>query len=183
VAARIDTRAITTSALLAALIAVCAMIALPFGAVPGTLQIFAVVLTALVVPPGWAALAVGTYLLAGAVGLPVFAGFTGGFGVLLGPTGGFLWGFLLGAVAGSWVRIALTRRGTRQLLADALAAAVVIVCAYVLGWAQLAFVAGLGPAKALVAGVVPFVIPDVIKAALALAVAAALRRAHVVAAV
>lgn len=180
---RIGTRAITTCALLAALIAACAMIALPFGVVPGTLQIFAVVLTALVVPPAWAALAVGTYLLAGAVGLPVFAGFTGGFGVLLGPTGGFLWGFLLGACLGSWLRTALTRRGVRETLADVFAAAVVIACAYALGWAQLAFVAGLGPAKALYAGVAPFIIPDVVKAVAAVGVAAALRRAHVVAAV
>jgi biotin transport system substrate-specific component len=171
-------RRVTTTALLAALLAASVLVTIPTAPVPITLQVFVVVLTALLVPPSWAGLAVGTYLIAGAVGLPVFAGFRGGLGVLLGPTGGFLFGFLVGAVAGAAVRQMLETRAARhRALADGLAAAVVIAIVYLLGWAQLGLVAHLGPVPALLAGVVPFLVPDALKAVAAVAVVSAVRRA------
>jgi biotin transport system substrate-specific component len=169
-------RRITTAALLAALLASSVLVTIPLGTVPVTLQVFVVVLVALLVSPAWAALAVGTYLLAGAVGLPVFSGYHGGIGVLLGPTGGYLFGFLLGAAAGAWVRERLAR-GHARLLADAAAAVTVIAGVYALGWLQLALVTGMGTVPALLAGVVPFLVPDAIKAAVAVAIAPQVRRA------
>ncbi len=170
-----DVRTMTTAALLAALTAVCSVLVVPIGPVPITLQVFAVALTALLLPPSAAALAMGAYLLAGAAGLPVFKGMTGGFGVLLGPTGGYLWGFLVGAVAGSWVRERLAR-GSITLFADGVCVATVIACTYLLGMAQLSVVTGMGGAAAFWAGVAPFVAPDVVKAVVAVGVAEALRR-------
>jgi biotin transport system substrate-specific component len=119
---------------------------------------------------------VGTYLLAGGIGLPVFAGLRGGLAILVGPTGGYLFGFLLGAVAGAWVRARLLPR-TSPMLADAAGAAVVIVCAYLAGWLQLILVAGMTPVAALVAGVLPFIAPDALKAVGAVAVAPMVRKA------
>ena len=81
-----------------ALIAVSSWIALPLGGIPVTLQTLAVCLTAALL--GWrrAVFAIVAYLALGGIGVPVFAGFTGGVGKLLSPTGGYLFGFLLTAL-------------------------------------------------------------------------------------
>jgi biotin transport system substrate-specific component len=176
---RSGTRELTAAALIAALLMAVSGLALPIGVVPVTLQVFVVVLAALVLSPRWAAVSVGVYLLAGAVGLPVFSGMKGGLGVLVGPTGGYLWGFLLGAVAGSIARIALERAtGRRGVLADAPAALAVVIGVYLAGWLQLTVVAHLAPGAAFAAGVLPFVALDAVKGAAAVAVAAGVRRAR-----
>lgn len=173
---RIAARTITTAALLAALLAASSLFALRLGPVPLTLQVFVVVLVALLLTPAQAALAVGVYLIEGAVGLPVFAGMLGGMGVLVGPTGGYLWGFLVGAFAGAFVRTRLVERtGAARPLADAVAATVVIACVYAFGAIQLGLVAHLDMAGTLAAGVVPFVGPDLLKAVAAVALAGAVR--------
>jgi biotin transport system substrate-specific component len=175
-----QTKDLVTAALVAALIAVGAWVALPIGPVPVTLQTFAIVLAALVLPPRQAFAAVGVYILAGAVGVPVFAAGRSGLSVIAGPTGGFLAGFLVGAPAGAWVRVALARR-IGETSADAVAAAIAIGITYALGWAHLAFVLDFGPTAALAGGVVPFLVADALKCAAAVAVAGALRRARVLA--
>jgi biotin transport system substrate-specific component len=176
-AERSAARDVTTSALLAALLAASAVITVPLGAVPLTLQTLVLVLIALTQRPARAALTVGAYLAVGLVGLPVFSGMRGGFGVLLGPTGGYLIGFLAGACAGAWVRARLAARGASRVAVDAAAAAVVIAIVYALGWLQLAVVTSMGALPALLAGVAPFVVPDAAKAAGAIALAPAVRRA------
>lgn len=173
------TRELTTAALVAALLAASAFVSIPLQPVPVTFQTFVVVLAALLLTPGWAAAAIFAYLLMGAAGVPVFAGVRGGLGVLVGPTGGFLAGFLAGAVAGAFVRTRSTRLPAAA--ADVLAALVAIAATYALGWAWLAFgpATQLGAAKALAAGVLPFLPLDAVKVVGALLVAAALRRAGV----
>jgi biotin transport system substrate-specific component len=170
-------RRLATAALLAALLAASAWITVPLGTVPLTLQVFVVVLIALILPPSWAAASVGTYLLLGAIGIPVFAGPRGGLGVLAGPTGGFLVGFFVGATAGAALRHALNRHGPRGLIADAAAAVVVLAAAYLIGWARLAQVTGMNAMAAFAVGVAPFIIADIAKAAVAIAVARPLRNA------
>lgn len=101
-----------TMAMLVALLVVCSQLAVPVGNVPITAQTAAVMLIALLLSPKYAALTVAVYILAGGIGLPFFANFKGGFGVLLGPTGGYLYGFvvaaaLISAISGrqfSWLR-------------------------------------------------------------------------------
>ncbi len=90
------TRAMCMMALCAALLCVGAWIAVPFSP-PITLQTFVLFCVCLLFPGKKAIAAVVLYLLLGAVGLPVFSGFSGGIGMLFGPTGGFLFGFLLTA--------------------------------------------------------------------------------------
>ncbi|MBU4556392.1 MAG: biotin transporter BioY [Actinobacteria bacterium] len=172
------TRSRVTSALVAALLAASAFVTIPIGTVPLTLQVFVVVLAALLLEPFAAAAAVGMYLILGAIGLPVFSGMKGGFGVLMGPTGGYLVGFLVGAVVASIIRTRLASRGVP--LADALAAAACILVIYVIGWFQLHVVTGLGWGAAFAAGVAPFVLIDIAKAVVAIGVAGALRRAGVI---
>lgn len=79
----------------AALLAVCAWLAVPVGEISITLQTLGVFLTLMLLGGGKGSAVCVVYLLLGAVGLPVFSGFQGGLGILLGPTGGYLWGFLV----------------------------------------------------------------------------------------
>ena len=94
---RIRTADMAYIALFAVLMAVCAWISIPF-AVPFTLQTFAVFAALAILGGRRGTLSVVVYLLLGAVGLPVFAGFKGGLAALLGTTGGYILGFLLTAL-------------------------------------------------------------------------------------
>lgn len=172
------TRTAVSGALLAALLAASAWIVIPAGPVPVTLQVFIVLLAGLLLSPRGAFAAVGVYLLLGAIGLPVFAGGLGGVGVLAGPTGGYLWGFALGAALLAWARRGLA--GTLgTTVAEVMALAMAVAVIYALGWLQLLAITGIGPGHAFMAGVVPFLPLDLAKAAVALGVAKALRRAGV----
>lgn len=82
------------AALFAALMAVCAWLSIPFLDIAFTMQTFAIALALLVLGGRWGTVSIVTYLLLGFAGLPVFSGFRGGPGVLLGVTGGYLWGFV-----------------------------------------------------------------------------------------
>ena len=172
---RSRTRNLVAAGLVAAIMTVLGPVAITAGTVPVTLQIFPVVLAALLLPAEWAAAAMVVYVVLGAIGVPVFAHGTAGLGQLLGPTGGFLIGFIAGAGAGGMAEGAL-RRGS-HVVADIVAAAVAILAVYACGWAWLAF----GPAhvdalKALVLYVAPFIAPDAVKAAVAILIAVAVRR-------
>ncbi|MDI6691717.1 MAG: biotin transporter BioY [Anaerosomatales bacterium] len=172
-------RSITRIALLAALIAAGAWVSVPIGQVPFTLQVLVVVLCALVLAPHEAGMAVAVYLLAGAIGAPVFSGGRAGLQVFAGPSGGYLVGFLVGAAAGAWLRDAL-KGSANELVVDAVASAAVIAAVYLLGWAHIAFVLGAGPVAAFATGVLPFIALDAAKAAGAIATARVLRAARVV---
>lgn len=173
-------RSLTTAGLLAALISVSAWISLPIGAVPVTLQVFVVLLTGLVLPPLWAASAMASYVLLGIAGLPVFSGGGAGLGFLLGPTGGYIAGFLLAAPVIALVRRAVTRGAREPLVGDMLAVMIGIALIYLSGWAWLMHSLDLSGMEAAIAGVGPFVFPDIIKGLVACAAAAALRRGGVV---
>lgn len=171
-------RQLATAALIAALLCASAYITVPLQPVPVTLQVFFVVLAGLLLTAPWATAAMAVYLLLGAAGLPVFAGAKGGLGVLAGPTGGYLVGFLLAALVSSLVREALVRTQTRPVLADGIAAGFAILVVYTVGTVQLAMVTGMSAAEAVAVGVVPFLVLDAAKAAAAVVVATAVRRAR-----
>ncbi len=175
------TRSIAFCALSIAVLAVCAWVTVPFGPVPFTLQTFAVAFVVLALRPKEALASLGGYLLLGAVGLPVFSGMRGGLGVLAGPTGGFLWGFLAGAAVALGALAVLrgvARRGAAaETAVSALALALFLAVTYAIGWAQLMLVSGMGPAEAFAVGVAPFLVVDVCKMAAAVVVALAVKRA------
>ena len=135
----------------AALIAVLAQISLPIGPVPFTLQNFAIT----VFRPREAVLSVGLYLLLGAIGLPVFAGGGAGLQALVGPTAGYLWFYLV--YSGLTSSLTNSKSGVVKIfLANLLGDALVFVG----GILSLHFLAGMAFEKALVVGVIPFIIPD-----------------------
>ena len=88
----------TLIALMAAIIAVCSWITVGIGPVPFTLQTFGIFLALRFLGGKKGTAAIGIYMLLGAVGLPVLSGFRGGFGHILGPTGGYILGFLLSGI-------------------------------------------------------------------------------------
>jgi biotin transport system substrate-specific component len=160
-------------ALMAALTAVAAQITIPLPPVPFTLQVLMVVLSGLLLGPRLGALAQGTYLLLGAAGLPVFAGFKGGLGALVGPTGGYLVSYPLAAALAGLAAVAVARPGRfRAVLSGTAAGLLALVPIYGLGASWLASQAGLSPAAALAAGVLPFVLLDALKVVLAALLAA-----------
>ena len=161
-------RAMALVALMAVVICVCAWITVPF-AVPFTMQTFGVFAALLLLGGRDGTAAVGLYLLLGCVGLPVFSGWRGGLGHLLGPTGGYLIGFLAAALA-YWPLEPLAAK-CRPWLRLALLFAEHLLC-YLIG--TLWFVAACarqgrayGFAAALGLCVAPYVLPDLAKIALA----------------
>jgi len=159
-------------ALLAACVAVGAWLQLPIGPVPITLQPLFVFLAGYLLGPAGGAAAVALDVAAGVLGLPVFAGGKSGLGVLLGPTGGYLVGFVLAAA----VTGLAAPRGGRIGWARGIATGVLaLAIAYLVGAARLAQVLHLDARKAFAVGVAPFVVLDAVKLGVALLVARQLR--------
>jgi biotin transport system substrate-specific component len=136
---------------------------LPMTPVPGTLQTLAVLLAGAVLGARAGAVSQASYIFMGMAGLPVFALPGSGPGYLLGPTGGYLVGFIAAAfVVGSL----LEKPGRRGVLAGALAFLLGAVTIHACGLAWLSVVLG-DPAAALRAGVLPFVLFDLAKVVVA----------------
>jgi biotin transport system substrate-specific component len=160
--------------LMAAVTAVAAQISVPLFPVPFTLQVLAVVLSGLLLGSRYGALAQAIYVLLGVVGLPVFAGFKGGLGVVLGPTGGYLISYPVAAAIAGLAAYAVRNASRRRALwTSLLAGGAALVVIYLFGATWLAVVTKLPFAAALAQGVLPFVPFDLIKVALAALVAVA----------
>ena len=175
-AKRFAPRDLTAIAACAALMAVCAWISIPTEP-PFTLQTLAVFLTVGLLGGRRGTIAVGVYLLMGTVGLPVFSGFTGGLGALLGATGGYIAGFLTSALTMWAAEYLLGRRPPVLLLSMVLG---LLVC-YALGtaWYMAVYARSAGPiglALALGRCVVPFLVPDLCKISIAFGLTVRLRR-------
>lgn len=159
---------------MAAVTAVAAQITVPLSPVPFTLQVLAVVLSGLLLGARIGALAQAIYVLVGAVGVPVFSGFTGGLGHVFGPTGGYLISYPIAAAVAGFAAYTVARAPRRRALwTGFLWGCAGLAVIYALGATWLAVVAGLSPAGALATGVLPFVIFDLMKVGLAALVAVA----------
>ena len=150
------------AALLAAVWCLLAPISLPLGPVPVSLGTFCLYLTAGLLPPLYAAEAVGLYLLLGLCGLPVFSGFQSGPGALLGPTGGFLLAYLPAVLLASWLGRRWPHKGAYPL---ALTAATLVL--YGCGTLWYAYTAGVTVVNAALVCVLPFLTGDGVKLAAA----------------
>jgi biotin transport system substrate-specific component len=159
------------AALMAALTAAGAYIAIPIGPVPIVLQNLFVMLAGLLLGGRWGLISVGVYLLAGAVGLPVFAGGTGGIGKFVGPTGGYLLGF----AAAAYLIGIISAAGRGRVAFDVLAMVAGTAVIYAFGVPWLKVVTGMSLSKALTVGMLPFLIGDALKIAAAIPIAKALR--------
>lgn len=164
---KIKTSDMTYIAMFAAVMAICAWISIP-AAIPFTLQTFGVFLAVGVLGGKRGSLAVLTYLLLGMVGVPVFAGFSGGIGCLAGSTGGYILGFFFSALTMWVVESALGRKKWTLIFSMVLG---LLVC-YAFGtiWYMVVYTSNTGAIglwTALSWCVFPYVIPDMIKILLA----------------
>ena len=128
---KIATKDLVLTALFAALTAVLAQIQLPIGPVPFNLAVFGAFLAGMLLAPAWAAASMGVYMLLGAVGIPVFAGFMGGPAVLLGKTGGYVIGYIFIALA---TALAVKRSGKLPVIGAAMLAGLLICYGFGTAW-------------------------------------------------
>lgn len=155
-----NSREMAHVAMMVVLLAVCAWVTIP-APVPFTMQTFGVFCTLMLLDARKGATAIGVYLFMGLIGLPMFSGFSGGAGQLLGATGGYLLGFL--PMAGVYALVKKLRGG------EGLALTLGLIVCYAFGtfWYALVY-ARAGLVSALVLCVLPFVLPDAGKLVLAL---------------
>lgn len=160
---------IVMCALFAALIAISAQVTIPLPAMPITLQTFGVALCAAVGGMLTGTVSTAVYLLIGAVGVPVFSGMKGGFAVLLGPSGGFLFGFILMALFCGMKMKNLPLRIAVSLIGLALC--------YICGAVQYALVTQTDIIQSFMLVVVPFMVKDILSVCAAQYMAIPIRKA------
>lgn len=163
-------------AMFAIIIAICSWISIP-AAVPFTLQTFAVLCTVGILGGKRGTIAVGVYILLGIVGVQVFQGFSGGIGVLLGNTGGYIIGFLFTSLI-YWL---ITKVFGNKMIPMIVGMVLGLLACYVFGTAWFMFVysqnkGAIGLMTALGWCVFPFILPDLIKLALAVILTKRLRK-------
>jgi len=146
---------------------------LPFSPVPITLQTFFVLLSGAMLGRRLGPVSQAGYLTIGSLGLPIFAGAAAGFAYLLGPTGGYLLGFVLASALVGWI-IRLETEATFTWAVFAMTAGSVLI--YLLGAGWLAFVMKVSFVKALSLGVLPFIPGDILKILSAAAVFTVLQK-------
>ena len=168
------TQSMILVALFAALTSVLALlpaIPLPFSPVPITFQVLGVFLAGVILGGKLGALSLIVYLLIGGLGLPVFAGGSAGFSVLLGPTGGYLIGFPIAAfLCGTLIELGESKKISMKL-AYGLSILSGITSIYTLGTIQLSVVLGLGLQKAFLVGSLPYIPLDLLKICIAFLIA------------
>ncbi|MBR6029022.1 MAG: biotin transporter BioY [Clostridia bacterium] len=157
------TRLLVLSAMFAALTAVCAQVTIPIGAVPVSLSLLPVLLCGALLPPRYAALSMGAYLLMGLAGVPVFSGLGAGPGKLFGVTGGYLIGYLPCA----WLTAFLLRQ-EKPWWHQALAMAAGVLSCYAFGTAWFMATKQMALLPSLSVCVFPFLPFDALKIALAI---------------
>ena len=142
-------------------------IPIPFSPVPVTLQVFFVLLAGSMLKSKWGSLSMVVYTLLGVAGLPVFAGGSSGIGVLLGPTGGYIFGFIAAAFIVGKLAEKAEHAEKSGLAINALNMSTGILIIYALGVFQLMLVAEVGLWTAITLGVIPFIPGEIVKTAVA----------------
>lgn len=166
---------VARAALFAALTGAFAYVSFPFplSPAPVTLQVLGVFLAGLLLGPIWGGAAMVLYLTAGALGAPVFAGGSAGFGALVGESAGYLWSYpiaalAVGALAHGGFEVRAPERIHPARMVGAMAVGTLII--YALGVLGLMLVLGLSPTNAVVAGALVFLPAEAVKMAAAIGV-------------
>lgn len=175
---KISVRDMTRIALCTALIAVCAWISIPIGDIPITLQTFGVFAALCILGGRNGTISILVYILLGAVGLPVFAGFSGGIGILMGVTGGYIVGFLFAGLV-YWLITGLTQN--EGFIITVIALIIGNCVCYLFGslWFQQVYLKSakeIGLAAVLAKCVLPYILPDLVKLFAAVTVAKTVKK-------
>lgn len=178
------TTALVLCGVFAALMAVCSFITIPLGftPIPVNLATLGVFLTGGILGKKYGSISLIVYILLGAVGIPVFAGFKGGLGVLAGPTGGYIIGYLAAAfLTGLFVEIVFrktsagtesgsrskatgsTKARTLRFIGIILSMIIGLAACYALGTAWFMISTGTGLGAAMISCVIPFLPGDAVK--------------------
>ena len=167
---------LTATALFAAIICVAAPVSIPAPAIPLSLATLAVMLAGALLGPARGTAAVSLYLIIGSIGIPVFAGFKGGFAVLAGPTGGYLAGYIaLAFICGMSRMIPSSSAKGFAFILTALCICGTIVL-YTLGTIWYCVISSSTPASALVICIVPFLPGDSLKISMCVAFTVTIKR-------
>jgi biotin transport system substrate-specific component len=164
-------RMMVYASLLAALTAASALFSIQIGDIPVILYNFFILLMGLLLGARWGTASIAVYLLAGSLGLPVFAGGKGGLAILLGPTGGYLIGFLPAVFIIGFI----SEKFNQRLLPDIMGLLLGTIVIYAFGVTQLKIVLDKTWMVSLGIGFFPFIIFDVIKLVAAAVTAKAIR--------
>ena len=158
---------LTSTALMVAIIAICSWITikLPINAVQFTMQTFAIFAALFILGGKLGTLAIAVYVAIGAIGVPVFSGFNGGIGILAGPTGGYIFGFVFSGLVYMFAEKIANKNFLMRIL---VALSAHLVC-YISGTLMFTLVNpyGYGLIASITACVLPFIIPDLLKILLA----------------
>lgn len=166
-------------ALFAAVCCICSMITIPTGIVPVTLGTFGIMVTAMILGTKRGIISVVLFIILGAIGLPVFSNLQGGIGILAGPTGGYIYSYILMVPI-----IGIASKCLNKTLSSGmftmLGCLVAILVCYVVGTAHFMIVmsvkgSAVGLWSALGMCVFPFVPFDIIKAVIAILIAPRLK--------
>ena len=168
-------RQFARAAVLAALLGAVAPVAipLPLSPAPITLQVLFVFLAGLVLGPVWGTVSMLLYLTAGAIGIPVFAGWEAGLGTLFGPTGGYLWSYpVAAALIGSVVHRGTDLRDPAAVSVPIVVTALVMgtIVIYGMGTAYAAWLLELEAWEAVTGFALPFIPGELLKMAAAIAI-------------
>lgn len=165
-------RMLTRCAMLVAMLCVCGWLTVPMGDLALTMQTFGVFLTLYLLGGRLGTVTIFAYLLLGAVGLPVFSGFRGGLGMLLGATGGYLIGFMVtGLVYWAVEKIFGVRGAAAGMLLGLLGC-----YAFGSGWYLLVYAEKSALIAVILKCVAPFLIPDLLKLIFAVSLGKRLRK-------
>lgn len=172
---KLSIKTMAVSAMMAAVICVLAPISIPVptAAASVTLATFAVYLATAALPPFQSFLSVLIYILLGCAGLPVFSNFTGGAGVIAGPTGGYIIGYICCALGGG---LLINKFGHKFFIYPAALILGTVLC-YLCGTVWFVCLTGKGLAAALTMCVIPFIPLDIIKIVIAAPVGFRMRKA------
>ncbi len=162
---------LTLCAFFAALIAILSQIQIPLHPIVFNLAVLGVFMAGIMLPPLYALASIASYILLGVIGVPVFAGFMAGPSALLGATGGYIWGYLLLALLTS-----LGARYGKNITAKAFFMCIGLALCYTLGTVWFMHLSGMSLSAALAACVIPFIVPDILKGALAYSLCAMLSK-------
>ena len=168
---KFETGSMTRIAVMTAVMCILGPISIPTGIVPISFTPLAVFLSVYILGAFEGTVSVILYKFIGAVGLPVFSGFSGGFAKIAGPTGGYIVGFIFMAAIGGW----FIHKYYDNLFIQFIGMVIGLFVLYAFGTAWLSYVAHMGFREALLAGVVPFIAVDIAKIVVSIALGRTVR--------